>query len=125
VRDAAVEPEGIPDGHHPVTHLEAVRVAEDDRGQVGPVQDPEERQVGVRVAAHQLGIEDPPIGKADLDPLCVLHDVVVAHHVALGAEQEPRAGRGGHAAGGDALHRLGVGQDVDHPGADRADERRE
>ena len=118
-------PKGLPMATTQSPDLEAVGVAEHHRRQVGPVEDPEQGQVGVRIAPHQLGVEDPPVRETDLDPLGVLHHVVVAHHVALGTEQESRTGRGGHAAGGDALHRPGVGQDVEHPRADRADERRE
>jgi hypothetical protein len=91
-------PKGVTDGHHPVAHLEAVRVTETTDGQIRPFHHPEQREVGVRIASHQLGVEQPPVRQPHLDPLGVLHHVVVAHHVALRAQQEARAGRGGDAA---------------------------
>src|SRR2546427_11783290 len=72
----------------PLAHFEVVRVAEHDRHEVARAVDLDQRDVGLRVATHDLGLELFAGGKLDDDLLGVLHHVVVGEDVARRVDDE-------------------------------------
>ena len=74
--------ERIADGDHEIADREFVGVAERQRFEVVGV-DLQQRDVGLRVAADQFGLELAPVLQLDDDLLGIVDDVVVGHHVPL------------------------------------------
>ena len=86
-----LEPEGIADGNHPLPHAELVRIAELDGNQVRGAVDLDERDIRLRIAADDLGLELLAGVELDDDLVGVLDDVVVGENVAGGVDDEPGA----------------------------------
>ena len=94
--DAVLEAERRADGEHPLSGLQARRVAELHDRQVRGV-DLDHRDVGALVGADDLGRELAPVGEAHGHLVRVRHHVRVGEDVAVGADDE---------AGARAAHRL-------------------
>ena len=87
-----IEAERRTDGQHPLAYLERIRLAQLDRGQVLAF-DLEQRHVGARIGADQLGFQLAAVGKAHDDLVGVGHHMVVGQHIAIIGDDEPRAQR--------------------------------
>ena len=90
--DGAAEAEGVADGDHVLADAHRVAVAEHQLGQAGGV-DLEQREVGLRVGADDLGVELAVVGEADLHLFGVVDHVVVGDDVAVVLQDEARAQR--------------------------------
>ena len=83
---------GIADGDDEVAHRQLLRVAERQRGEIVGV-DLQQSDVGLRIAAHQLGGELAAILERHRDLVRVVDDVVVGDDVALvGVNDDASAG---------------------------------
>jgi hypothetical protein len=72
--------------------VQPVRVPEaDDREVRRRRAEPDQREVGRRVASHELGVEAAAVRQAHLDGAPALDDVVVGHHQARALDDEARA----------------------------------
>ncbi|BAQ44521.1 hypothetical protein Maq22A_c05755 [Methylobacterium aquaticum] len=101
--DGAAQAERVADCHDPVADLRRA-VGELHVGKGSPVGDLEERQVGLRIGADDLGRQGAAVVERDLDRLGVVHDVVVGDHVAVGRDEEARPLRRAAAVTRRALH---------------------
>ena len=93
-RHRAAQPEGIADRQHPIADPDLVAVAELDRGERLGRFDAQQRQIGLGVLAHHLGLEIGVVLKRHGDLVRIGDDVVVGHHQARGIDDEARAERG-------------------------------
>ena len=87
--DRVVEAEGRSDGHHPLTDLETVHVADLHGGQSGGI-DLDHSHVGALVAAHDLGLELTLVGQRDDDLVSTFDHVGIGHHKAVRRQDEAR-----------------------------------
>jgi hypothetical protein len=85
------QPEGVADGHHPLADLDAVGVAERDRGELALRLDLDERHVGARVLADDLRLEALAVGEGHAHLVGALDHVAVRQDVALVVDHEARA----------------------------------
>ena len=83
-------PKGLPDGEHPAADLERLGVPHLQRGKVLGAFDLDQRQVGLGVAADDLGVELPFVGQPDLDLVGVLDHVVVGDDEPVRVDDEAR-----------------------------------
>ena len=90
-------PNGVADRQHPVADPHVVAVAERHRRQLLVGLDPQQGQIGLGVAADQLGLQVGVVLKDDVDLVGVLDDVVVGHHQTAGIDDEARSKRRGAA----------------------------
>ena len=133
--DGFADAEGIADGEDAVADFGFRAVGEGDGGKIFRV-DFDDGEVGLGIAADDLGGEFAAVGERDRHEVGAVDDVVVGHHVAVGADDDAgaeavlwlrahlgeaiaeelaeggmvEAGREVGAAGGDALG-LGLGGD--------------
>ena len=89
----AAEAERIADRHHPVADLRGVAVAEGDIGQRLAGVDLEQREIGLGIAADDLGRVFAAVLEDDLDLAGVADDVVVGDDIARGIDDEAGAER--------------------------------
>src|SRR5690606_37058347 len=109
---------GIADGHHRFPDPHLVGVAEDGIGKVGGL-DAQHRQIGEGIiVGHNGGGQHPPVGHHYFYLVGAFDDVVVGDDVAVGAEDDARAG------GGDPGEGLAAGDVPDHPLVQNAYHRR-
>ena len=86
---APCEP-GIPDREDPFADPHVRGRPEGCGGQAGAV-DPDDGDVGGRIAPHDLRAERASVLQRDRDALRVVDDVIVGHHVAVFRDDEPAA----------------------------------
>ena len=100
-RHRTAEPERIADRHHPIANLGGAAVAESNIGQRLIGLDFQNREVGLRVAADDLGRIFGLVLKNDLDLCGIANHVVVGHDVAgrIDDKAEPSAIRWGSPPG--------------------------
>ena len=141
-RDGLPEPEGVADGDDEVADLQRVAVSHREGGESVGL-DPEQRDVGPRIAAEYLGLEAAVVLERDRHRLGPGDDVVVGQHVAAfriddhtGARALPRPRRGVVRQVEEAaeeriakqrvvaLRGPGRDRDVDHRRGDVAEQRR-
>ena len=89
-RHGLADAEGIADREHAVADLDLVAVGEGDRRQVLGV-DLDDGDVGLRVAADDLGRQLAAVVERDRDRLGAVDHVVVGHDVAVGADDDAGA----------------------------------
>src|SRR6185312_13772920 len=89
--DGDVEVQGISDGEHPLTQLHVIGVADGHNGEVLRV-DLDERQVGIRVGADDLGYIVVTVVKSDGDGCCAIDHMVVGDDITVAADDHARAG---------------------------------
>ncbi|MNY56851.1 hypothetical protein D3C86_1929740 [compost metagenome] len=77
-----VEAEWRTDGEHPFADLEGFRLAQLDARQPLAL-DLEQRHVGARIGADQLGLQLATVGQTHDDLVGVGHHVIVGQHVAV------------------------------------------
>ncbi|KFJ51145.1 hypothetical protein DK45_2 [Bordetella bronchiseptica] len=105
LRSGLAHAEGVADGQHHVAHPRRALVGEGRDRQLAQLAcQLEHRQVGLRIRAHHLGRRLAPVGQGHLDGVGGFDDVIVGQHIALGADDHPRAQAGGRLAAAQAGH---------------------
>ena len=92
-RHRAAEAERIADRDHPFAEPQLVGIAEAHRLERLVGLDPQQRDVGLLIAAHQLGLDAGAVVEDDGDLVGVGDDVVVGDHDAGGVDDEAGAER--------------------------------
>jgi hypothetical protein len=86
-----LQPEGVADRHHPLAGAHALGVAQRQGEELLVGFDADQRDVGLGVAAHDLGVVLAAVVEGNLDAVHVLDHVVVGHDVAVGGDHEAGA----------------------------------
>ena len=94
-------PERVADRAYPLAHPQRCRIAERRHRQPRLTVDLDERDVGVRIGAHDPGAEAAAVGQLDRDPFGAVDYVFVRQDAAVGVDDE--------AAAGAAMRRVAVG----------------
>ena len=81
---------GIAHGKHHIAHPQLVAVGEGKRGKMVRL-NLDDRHVGLRVAADDLGDVFAVVGQADLQLVRPLNDMVVGQDISIGTNDEPGA----------------------------------
>ncbi len=90
--DRVLQAERLADRGHPFADLELVGIADRHLGQSRGL-DLEQGDVGALVGADDLGLEFALVGQLHRDFAGIVDDVGVGQHVAVGGQDEARAGR--------------------------------
>ncbi len=83
--------EGTSDGHHPVAHLQIIRISQFEGLKVRIPRDLDEGKIGLGIPAYDLPIELFSVGQLDLDLVRILDHMVVGQDISFLAHDESGA----------------------------------
>ncbi len=82
------------DGDRDLAGRHPVRISQEERGK-STARDAHDGEVGFRVVADQFGTSRAAVGKMHPQVGRAVDDVAVRHQIAIGGDEEPRAGTAG------------------------------
>ncbi len=79
-RNRLADTEWIADGEHQITHLNLVGISQSKHRELLLRLDLQHREIGRLVAQQYPAFKLTPVGKRDLDFVCILDDVIIRHN---------------------------------------------